>query len=133
MKRLEYNNGNVVNTEHGITTVVNSAFGKYQVVGIKGRTIWADKIEPVKLRTYNQMTQPRYKSILLQVLKSICTEKLHFKLRAYKELSDHIEIDVQLNKAMFISDKLYKDPETFKAGLKRLVKAISDWAKQAKL
>lgn len=47
MNRHKYNIGNIVNSEQGITIIVNSAFGKYQVSGIKGRHIWAENISPV--------------------------------------------------------------------------------------
>jgi len=79
------------------------------------------------------MTQPRYKSILLQVIKSICTDKRHFKLKSYKENTHDITVEVRLNKAMYIEGNLSKNYDEFKIDLKRLVKAISDWAKNAKL
>ncbi len=49
MKRNEYQKGDIVEYEYGITRIVTSAFSDYQVEGIKKRHIWANNITPVQL------------------------------------------------------------------------------------
>lgn len=73
-----------------------------------------------------------FKGIITHTLTQISNEKRKFKIRKFKELSRHIYVEVQLNKRMYIDAKLNKSEKHFKNDLKRLIRAISDWAKNIK-
>lgn len=73
-----------------------------------------------------------YKGLISTTLTQISNGKRRFKLRTFKELSRHVYVEVQLNKSMYIEAKLNKAEKHFKNDLKRLIRAISDWAKNIK-
>lgn len=46
---MNYQVGNYVLTEYGELPIKHVVFGSYQVTGKDGRTLWANKVEPIKL------------------------------------------------------------------------------------
>lgn len=49
MKRIEYNRGNIVETDFGITQIIDHTFGEYQIRGFKGRKFWVKEIVPIRI------------------------------------------------------------------------------------
>lgn len=49
MNKPKYQIGNYISTEYGELEIKNTAFGDYQVVGLDGRILWANEINPIPL------------------------------------------------------------------------------------
>jgi len=46
---MNYQVGNYISTEYGELQIKHVVFDSYQVTGKDGRTLWANKVEPIKL------------------------------------------------------------------------------------
>jgi hypothetical protein len=55
-----------------------------------------------------------------------------FTVKCYKETQKHVQVEVQLNDAMFITAKLNKAKKHFNNDLKRVIKAVNDWQRTIK-
>jgi len=49
MNKPKYQIGNYISTEYGELEIKNTAFGDYQVIGLDGRILWANEINPIIL------------------------------------------------------------------------------------
>lgn len=76
------------------------------------------------------MTKPNFKRIVFMTIRNISPDKPVFKVRNYAENNDYINVEVQLNKSMFIEVRIMTD--NFANDLKAFVKAISDWYKTSR-
>jgi hypothetical protein len=63
-------------------------------------------------------------------IRNVSPEKPIFKVRSYSENNEYINVEVQLNKSMFIEGRLQVD--NFANDLKAFIKAISDWHKTSR-
>jgi hypothetical protein len=63
-------------------------------------------------------------------IRNVSPEKPIFKVRSYTENNDYINVEVQLNKSMFIEARIMTD--NFANDLKAFIKAISDWYKTSR-
>jgi hypothetical protein len=63
-------------------------------------------------------------------IRNVSPEKPIFKVRSYAENNEYINVEVQLNKSMFIEGRL--QVYNFANDLKAFIKAISDWHKTSR-
>lgn len=49
MNKPKYQIGNYISTEYGELEIKDTAFGDYQVIGLDGRILWANEVNPIIL------------------------------------------------------------------------------------